>query len=133
MVMPPGNRLGTLGKSFCILNVFLKKHSNFCTYMVTSYFFSIDNYLFCHLTYIGPVRPIGFPRHGRRGRDGTMVETSATLESVRENLASLTSCAPTTHIEEMPERYQRQVVGVPRAWITLFRKLVTIVMFHQAG
>jgi len=62
-----------------------------------------------------------------------MVDISAILESVRENLASLTSCSPTTRIKEMPERYQRQVVLVPRAWITLFRKLVTIVMFYRAG
>jgi len=29
MVMTPGNRLGALGKSFCILNVFSKKEFNF--------------------------------------------------------------------------------------------------------
>lgn len=100
--------------------------------MMTSYFLSIDN-LFCHLTDIGPVRLIGFPCHGRRGQDGTMVDTSTTLESVRETLVSLTSYAPTTCIEEIPERYQRQVVAVLGAWITLFRKLVTIVMFYRAG
>lgn len=89
--------------------------------------------LVCHLIDIGPVQLVGFPRHGRRGRDDTMVETTTTLESVRENLTSLTSCDPTTRIKEMPERYQWQVVGVLGAWITLFRKLVTIVMFYKAG
>jgi len=85
------------------------------------------------MTDIGPVRPVVFPRYRRQTRDGDGVEAAATLESVGENLTSLTSCAPTTRIEEMPERYQRQVVGVLGTWITLFRKFVTIVMFYREG
>ena len=85
------------------------------------------------MTDIGPVQLVGFPRYRRRTWDGDATETTATLESVKENLPTLMRCAPTTQIEEMSESYQRQVVGVPRAWITLFRKLVTIAMFYRAG
>ena len=57
------------------------------------------------MTYIGPVWPVGFPRYHRWNRDGDAAEIATTLESVMEKLVSLTSCAPTTRIEEMPERY----------------------------
>lgn len=72
---------------------------------------------FFHMTDIGPVRPVGFPRYRRRTRDGDGPDAIMMLENVRENLESLTSVIPTTRIKDMPERYQRQVVGVPGAWI----------------
>jgi hypothetical protein len=35
-------------------------------------------------------------------------------------------------VEDLPEAMQRQVVGVPRAWVRLFRHLAnTVVHYHE--
>jgi hypothetical protein len=34
-------------------------------------------------------------------------------------------------VEDLPEAMQRQVVGVPRAWVRLFRRLANAVVFYH--
>jgi hypothetical protein len=34
-------------------------------------------------------------------------------------------------VEDLPEAMQRQVVGVSRAWVRLFRRLVNTVVFYH--
>jgi hypothetical protein len=34
-------------------------------------------------------------------------------------------------VEDLPEAMQRQVVGVPRAWVQLFQRLANVVVFYH--
>jgi hypothetical protein len=52
------------------------------------------------------------------GRDAERV-----LQNVQGNLSRLTHKIPMVQVEDLPEAMQRQVVGVPRAWVRLFRCL----------
>ena len=71
---------------------------------------------------VGPQRPEGFPRHRRRGRGDDIMGVDAewTLQRIHKNFVHLTQRAPMSQIEDFPEAMQRQVVGVPRAWVRLF-------------
>jgi hypothetical protein len=41
------------------------------------------------------------------------------LQNVQGNLSRLTHMIPMVQVEDLPEAMQQQVVGVPRAWVTL--------------
>ena len=72
---------------------------------------------------VGPRWPEGFPRHRGRGRgDDIMgVDAERTLQSIHTNFVRLTHRVPMVQVEDLPEAMQRQVVGVPRTWVRLFR------------
>ena len=83
---------------------------------------------------MGPQWPEGFPRHRRRGRrdDITGVDAEQTLQSIHTNFVRLTHRIPMAQVEDLPEAMQRQVVGVPRAWVRLFQRLaIAVVTFHD--
>jgi len=89
-----------------------------------------DNYLSC--ADVGPRRPEGFPRHRQRGRgdDITGVDAERTLQNIHTNFVRLTHRVPMAQVEDLPEAMQRQVVGVPRAWVRLFRWLARAVVTY---
>ena len=72
---------------------------------------------------VGTQRPDSFPHHKRRGRgdDITGVDAERTVQSIHTNFMRLTHRVPMAQVKEFPEAMQRQVVGVPRAWVWLFR------------
>ena len=51
------------------------------------------------------------------------VDVEQTLQSIHTNFVQLTHRAPMVQVEDFPEAMQRLVVGVPRAWVRLFRWL----------
>ena len=60
------------------------------------------------------------------------VDTEQTLQSIHTNFVRLTHGVPMAQFEEFPEAMQRQVVGVPQAWVHLFRRLArAIVCYHD--
>ena len=83
---------------------------------------------------VGPRRLEGFPCHRQRGRgyDIMGVDAEQMLQSIHTNFVRLTHRVPMAQVEELPEAMQHQVVGVPRAWVQLFRRLArAIVTFHD--
>ena len=72
---------------------------------------------------VGPRQPDGFPHHRWRGRgDDIMgVDVERTLQSIHIKFVRLTHRVPMVQVEDLPEAMQRQVVGVPWAWVRLFR------------
>ena len=82
----------------------------------------------------GPRWPEGFPCHRWRGRgdDITGVDVERTLQSIHTNFVRLTHRVPMAQVEDFPEAMQWQVVGVPCAWVRLFRRLArAVVTFHD--
>ena len=84
-----------------------------------------------HDTYIGPVLPEGYPwlKH-RRGEVDTE-NPGRTLHAVQRNLEGLTRQVPMAAVEDLPEAIQRRVVGVPRDWVRLFRRVATAIVFYR--
>ena len=83
---------------------------------------------------IGPRCPDGFPRHRRRGRgDDIMgVDVERMLQSIHTNFLRLTHRVPMGQVKDLPEAMQHHVMGVPRAWVWLFRWLArAVVTFHD--
>ena len=77
----------------------------------------------CHVyADVGPWQPYGFPCHRRRGRDDyiMVLDAEQTLQSIHMNFVHLTHRVPMAQVEDLPEAMQRQVVGVPCAWVHLF-------------
>jgi hypothetical protein len=68
---------------------------------------------------VGPRWPEGLPRHRRRNRGDEAVggEAERVLQNVQGNLSRLTHRIPMVQVEDLSEAMQRQVVGVPRAWV----------------
>jgi hypothetical protein len=58
-------------------------------------------------------------------------EAERVLQNVQGNLSHLTHKIPMVQVEYLPEAMQRQVVGVPRAWVRLFRRLANVVVFYH--
>ena len=89
----------------------------------------------CHVyADVGPWRPDDFPCHRQRGRgDDIMgVDMERTLQSIHKKFVLLTHRVPMAQVEDLPEAMQRQVVGVPRAWVRLFQRLATtMVCYHD--
>ena len=83
---------------------------------------------------VGPLWPEGFPHHRRRGRgdDIMSVDAEQMLQSIHTNFVRLTHRVSMVQVEDFPEAMQHQVVGVPRAWVLLFRWLArAVVTFHD--
>ena len=83
---------------------------------------------------VGPQWPKGFPRHRQRGRgdDIMSVDVERMLQSIHTNFLRLTHRVPMVQVEDFPEAMQCQVVGVPQAWVQLFRWLARVVVtFHD--
>ena len=59
------------------------------------------------------------------------VDSDRTLQDVQRNLEGLTRQIPMAAVEDLPEAVQRRVVGVPRDWVRLFRRVATAVMFYR--
>ena len=61
------------------------------------------------------------------------VDVERMLQSIYTNFVRLTHRVPMVQVvEDFPKAMQRQVVGVPRAWVRLFRWLVrAVVTFHD--
>jgi hypothetical protein len=54
------------------------------------------------------------------------------IQNMQGNLSHLMHMIPMVQVEDLPEAMQRQVVGVPRAWVRLFRHLTNaIVCYHD--
>ena len=85
-------------------------------------------------TDVGPRWPGGFPHHRWRGRgdDITGVDAERIHQSIHTNFVRLTHRVPMAQVEDLPKAMQHQVVGVPRAWVWLFRWLArAVVTFHD--
>ena len=60
------------------------------------------------------------------------VNAERRLQIIHMNFIRLTHKVPMEQVEEFPEAMQRRVVGVPRAWVRLFRRLArTVVIYHD--
>ena len=60
------------------------------------------------------------------------VDAKRTLQSIHTNFVRLTHRVPMAQVEDLPEAMQRWVVGVPRAWVRLFRRLArAVVCYHD--
>ena len=72
---------------------------------------------------VGPRWHEGFPhqRRRKRGDDITGVDVERILQSIHTNFMRLTHRVPMVQVEDFPEAMHHQVVGVPRAWVRLFR------------
>ena len=80
--------------------------------------------ILCHVHVdVGPRQPDGFPRHRQRGRGDEImgVDAEGTLQIIHVNFIRLTHRVPMAQAEDLPKAMQRQVVGVPWAWVHLFR------------
>jgi hypothetical protein len=87
---------------------------------------------------VGPVRPANFARNRRHPRPeaaaaaarGVAVagnppagEAERDLRQIEQNFTELTRTVPMIEIEDMPIPMQRHMVGLPRTWVRLFRRL----------
>lgn len=105
-------------------------------------------YLLC--TDAGPVRPTDFARSRRRPRPeatptvavGPVATTGGpptgeaerVLRWVERNLTAPTRTMPMAEIEDLLPSMQPHVVGVPRTWVQLFRRLAnTVVHYGKAN
>jgi hypothetical protein len=87
---------------------------------------------------VGPVRPVDFARNRRRPRLEAAVvaargaavagnllagEAERDLRRIERNFTELTLTVPMAEIEDLPPSMQTHMVGVPRTWVRLFRRL----------
>jgi hypothetical protein len=87
---------------------------------------------------VGPVRPADYARNRRRPRPeaaaaaagGAAVagnlpagEAERVLRRIERNFTALTRTVPMAEIEDLPPSLQTHIVGVPRTWVRLFRRL----------
>ena len=87
---------------------------------------------------VGPVRPADFAQNRCRPRPeaaaaaarGVAVagnppagEAERCLRRVEQNFTELTRTVPMIEIEDMPIPMQGYMVGLPRTWVRLFRRL----------
>ena len=83
---------------------------------------------------VGPRQPDSFPRHKRRGRGDDIMGADAEriLQRIHTNFVCLTHRVPMAQVKDFPEAMQHQVVGVPQAWVRLFRRLArAVVCYHD--
>ena len=60
------------------------------------------------------------------------VDVEWMLQSIHTNFMRLTHKVPMAQVKDLLEAMQRQVVGVPQAWVQLFRRLArAVVTFHD--
>jgi hypothetical protein len=87
---------------------------------------------------VGPVRPANFARNRRCPRleaaaaaaRGVAVagnppagQAERDLRQIEQNFTELTRTVPMIEIEDMPIPMQGYMVGLPRTWVRLFRRL----------
>jgi hypothetical protein len=91
----------------------------------------------CFFADVGPVRPANFARNRRRPRpetsaaaargaaagNPTPAEAERALVRIERNFTELTRTVPMIDIEDMPPSMQTYMVGLPRSWVRLFRRL----------
>ena len=58
-------------------------------------------------------------------------ESERVLRQVERHLDRLTFAIPMAEIEDIPVVYQRQVIGVPRTWIRLFRRVAQATLCYR--
>ena len=58
-------------------------------------------------------------------------EAERVLQNVQGNMSRLTHRILMVQVEDLSEAMQRQVVGVPKAWVQLFRHLANIVICYH--
>ena len=59
------------------------------------------------------------------------MDSDRTLQAIQRNLEGLTRQIPMAAVEDLPEAVERRVVGVPRDWVRLFRRVATAVTFYR--
>jgi hypothetical protein len=87
---------------------------------------------------VGPVRPANFVQNRSRPQPeaaaaaarGVAVagnppagEVERDLRKIEQNFIEFTRTVPMIEIEDMPIPMQRHMVGLPRTWVRLFRRL----------
>jgi hypothetical protein len=86
---------------------------------------------------VGPVRPAAFAQNRRRPRpeaaaattrgaiagNPTTGEVERALRRIEQNFTELTRTVPMIEIEDLPPSMQTHMVGLPRTWVRLFRRL----------
>ena len=80
---------------------------------------------------VGPVHLEGQPRHMQRAKVLDARESERVLRQVERHLDRLTFAIPLVEIEDIPVAYQRQVTGVPRTWIHLFRRVAQAALCYK--
>jgi hypothetical protein len=109
------------------------------------HFFVMPEYLMdmCSLCAdVGPVWPTDYVRNRHRPRPGAAPtvaggpavagdlpagEAERVLRWVERNFTALTRTVPMAEIEDLPPSMQPHVVGAPRTWVRLFRRLAHVV------
>ena len=60
------------------------------------------------------------------------VDVKRTLQSIHTKFVRLKHRVPMAQVKDFPEAMQRQVVGVPHAWVRLFGRLArAVVTYHD--
>ena len=59
------------------------------------------------------------------------IDVERMLQSIHTNFVHLTHREPMAQVEDLSEAMQRQVVGVPRAWVRLFQWLARVVVLYH--
>ena len=60
------------------------------------------------------------------------VDVERMLQSIHMNFIRLTHRVPMAQVKDFPEAMQREVVGVPQAWVQLFHQLArAVVCYHD--
>jgi hypothetical protein len=95
---------------------------------------------------VGPVRPADYARNGRRPwpearattTGGAAIagnlpagEAERFLRRVEWNFTALTRTIPMAEIEDLLPYMQPHVVGAPRTWVRLFRRLAHAVDYYN--
>jgi hypothetical protein len=93
---------------------------------------------FVLLADVGPVRPTNFARNRHRPRPETAAvaargvavvgnplvgEAERALVRIERNFTELTRTVPMIEIEDLSPSMQTHMVGLPRTWVRLFRRL----------
>ena len=75
----------------------------------------------------------GFPLHHQRGRGDDIqgVDVECMIHRIDTNFVCLTHRVTMVQLKEFPEAMQRQVVGVPRAWVRLLIWLTNVIFFYD--
>jgi hypothetical protein len=91
---------------------------------------------------VGPVRPADYSRNrGRPWPEAAAIaageetvagnlpagEAERVLRQIEQNFTALTCTVPMAEIEDLPPSMQTHVVGAPRTWVQLFRRLSRVV------
>ena len=58
-------------------------------------------------------------------------DAEQTLQSIHKNFIRLIDRVPMVQVEDLPEAMKSQVVGVPWAWVQLFRRLARFVVCYH--